>query len=121
MIRSFDAVSGHLPGEEPEEEAEHHEERPHGRSFDEFGMYSTIAYGLDCGLEFGLRGGFISGVAAAGLDERFRISPVTTWYVNPNRTLFLRAQYNYDHSNDFGDEHSVFAQVGFNWGGAEVR
>jgi len=123
MLRSFDAISGHLPGEEHEEheEEDHHEAPPHGGSFDEFGMYSSIAYGLDCGLEFGLRGEFVGGVAEAGLDERFRVSPVVTYYFNKNHTLYLRAQYNYDHSNDFGDEHSVFGQVGFNWGGPEVR
>jgi hypothetical protein len=132
MLRSFDGVSGHLPGEEEEEHEEHaepheeegeehHEEESHGGSFDEFGLYTTLAYGFENGLEFGLRGEFVEGIASAGLDERFRVSPVVTYYVNPQRTLFLRAQYNYDHSSDFGDEHSVFAQVGFNWGGPEVR
>ena len=72
-------------------------------------------------MEFGLRDEFVEGIAAAGLDERFRASPAVTYYFNENRTLFLRGQYSYDRSNDFGDEHSAWAQVGFNWGGAEVR
>lgn len=105
------------------EEHHDHEEEHHveSGSFSEFGIYSAIAYGLDNGLEFGLRGEFVEGVADAGLDERFRMSPSVTYYINPQRTLYLRTQYNYDHSDDFGDEHSVWAQVGFNWGGPEVR
>ena len=63
-----------------------HEEKPHGGSFDEFGIYSAIAYGLDNGLEFGLRGEFVEGIAAAGLDERFRVSPAVTYYFNRHRT-----------------------------------
>jgi predicted porin len=120
MVRSFDAVSGHLPGEEPEP-AEAHEQRRHGGSFDEFGIYSALAYGFENGLELGLRGEFVSGIADAGLDERFRVSPAVTYYFNKNRTFYLRGQYNFDHSSDFGNEHSVFAQVGVNWGGPEVR
>jgi hypothetical protein len=140
MLRNFDAVSGHLPGEDHEheeheheeheheehgehhdEDEEHHDEESHPGSFDEFGIYTALAYGFDNGLEFGLRGEFVGGVASAGLDERFRVSPAVTYYFDRHRTFFLRAQYNYDHSNDFGDEHSVFGQVGFNWGGPEVR
>ncbi len=123
MLRNFDAISGHLPGEEPEEEEgeAHHDEKPHHGNLDEFGIYSSLAYGLDNGLELGLRGEYVSGIAAAGLDERFRVSPGVTWYANQSRTLKLRLQYNYDHSNAFGDEHSIWTQVGFAWGGAEVR
>lgn len=127
MIRAFDAVSGghghehehEHAGEEHEEEEEH--EHPESGSFDEFGAYSALSYGLDCGLEFGLRGEYVSGVAEAGLDARFRVSPVVTYYLNKARTFYVRGQYNFDHSNDFGNENSVWVQVGFNWGGAEVR
>lgn len=135
MLRSFGAVSGHLPGEEPDaHEAEHedehaeehelehdHEEEAHAGTLDEFGIYSAIAYGFDNGIELGLRGDFVSGIARAGLDERFRVSPAVTYYLNKQRTMYLRAQYNFDHSNDFGTEHSVWGQVGINWGGPEVR
>jgi hypothetical protein len=123
MLRSFDAVSGHLPGEvELEEEGvESHEEKPHTDNLDEFGLYTSLVFGLSNGLEFGLRGEFVSGIAEAGLDKRFRISPGVTYYFNKARTVKLRLQYNYDHSNDFDDEHSLWAQVGFAWGGPEVR
>ena len=121
MLRSFGAISGHLPGEvieEPEAEEEH---SPREATLDEFGLYSDLRYGWPSGIEIGLRGEHVSGIASAGLDERYRVSPGVTYFLNSSRTVTLRVQYNYDHSNDFGDEHSVWAQFGFNWGGAEVR
>lgn len=122
MLRDFDAISGHLPGEEPaEEEEEHHEETPHRANLNEFGIYSVVSYGLDNGLEFALRGDYVSGIDAAGLDERFRVSPAVTYYLNRNRTMYLRAQYNYDHGSNFGNASSIWLQAGFNWGGPEVR
>lgn len=127
MLRQFDAVSGghEHEAEHHEDEAEHHEEEheeaPINASLSEFGIYTALAYGFDNGLEFGLRGDFVEGIADAGLDRRFRISPAVTYYFNKHRTVYLRTQYNYDHSNDFDDEHSVWTQIGFNWGGPEVR
>lgn len=135
MIRRFGAVGGgHEHEHEGEEEHEHeehahHEEEEHEheeealvrRNLTEFGMYTALAYGFDNGVELGLRGEYVEGIASAGLDERFRVSPSATWYLNKNRTLYFRTQYNYDHSSDFGDEHSVWGQIGFNWGAGEVR
>lgn len=124
MLRAFDAVSGHLPGEEESGEShgdEEHHSPAHPASLDEFGIYSSLLYGLDKGLEFELRGEYVSGIASAGLDERFRVGPAVTYFLNRNRTMFLRTQFNYDHSSDFGDACSVWAQVGINWGGPEVR
>lgn len=121
MLRSFGAVSGHLPGEEVAQEKGEHEIESHTATLDEFGMYSAIAYGFDNGIELGLRGDFVSGVARAGLDERFRVSPSVTYYLNKTHTMYFRAQYNFDHFNDFGTEHGVWGQVGINWGGPEVR
>lgn len=115
MLRRFGAISGHLPGEEK------NEEKTYDGNLDEFGIYTSLAYGLSNGLEFGLRGEFVEGIAAAGLDQRFRISPGATYYMNKSRTVKLRLQYNYDHSNDFDDEHSIWAQIGFAWGGPEVH
>ncbi len=125
MLRHFDAVAEELHEHEEEQGAPHEEQNEEyhveSGSFSEFGIYSALAYGLGNGLELGLRGEFVEGIADAGLDERYRLSPSVTYYFNPQRTLYLRTQYNFDHSNDFGDEHSVWAQVGFNWGSREVR
>ncbi len=127
--RQIDALSGHLHGEEED----HHEEEDHGEedhddhdrrrraSFDEFGIYSMLVYGLNEHIETGVRAGWVSGIDSMGLDNRFRLSPMVTWYANPARTLQARLQYNWDHSEDFGDEHSVWFQLGLNFGGPEVR
>jgi hypothetical protein len=143
MFRHFGAVSGHLPGEEEDDEAHHGgggegghaadgghhadegdhggEESPRRTSFDEFGFYTSLVYGIDDRFETGVRAGWVSGVSEAGLDDRFRLSPALTWYAGPERTLQARLQYNWDHSDEFGDEHSVWFQLGFNWGGGHVR
>lgn len=123
MIRNFKGISGHLPGEEADSLEGGHEEEEVARtgSFDETGIYSDLRYGWANNLEVGLRGEYVSGIRRAGLDERYRISPGATYYLNSKRTVMFRVQYNYDHSNDFGDAHSVWGQFGFNWGGAEVR
>lgn len=147
MLRRFGAVSGHLPGEEEEEHDEHeeegHDEHAHAEdhhdeheeheeehhedeavrraTLTEAGFYTDLRYGWESGLEVGLRGEWVEGIGDAGLDERYRISPGVTYYFKGKRNLMLRVQYNYDHSNHFGDEHSVWAQVGFNFGGPEVR
>ena len=127
--RTFGAV-----GEGEEEEEEHHEgeeeeeEEEHGHGgdgpradLDDIGLYTMLAYGFNDRVEAGLRFDYVSGISDAGLDERFRVSPNLTFSLNAQRTLFLRLQYDYDNSNDFGSEHSAWAQIGFNWGGPEVR
>ena len=152
MLRSIDAISGHLPGEEEEEEhghedegehheeehgheEDHHEEDHHGDehgdadhdeaqhydSFDEFGAYTSLLYGFNDHLAVGVRAEWVSGIRDFGLDERWRVSPNVTWFANSARTLQVRLQYDYDYSRDFGSESSVWLQVGFNWGGPEVR
>ena len=80
---------------------------------DHFGVASSLIYGFNSQMDVGLR--------ADRVLDRNRLSAVTTYYFNQARTIYLRGQYNYDRSDDFGDEHSVWCQFGFNWGGPEVR
>ncbi len=108
MVRSFDALSDDASARRQ-------------ASFDEVGVSTSLVYGFGTGLELGLRGEYVSGIAEAGIDKRYRVSPAVTYFFNANRTFYLRAQYDYDHGDDLGDQHSVWAQVGFNWGGPEVR
>ena len=126
IIRHVAAVSGELhaeeEGEEHEDEGEHHEEEPsRPGSFDEAGFYTMLAYGFNEHVETGLRAEYVSGISEMGLDERWRVSPNVTFSLDARRTAYLRLQYDYDHSPSFGSEHSGWAQIGFNWGGAEVR
>ncbi len=124
MYRHIGAVSGSLHGEEEhheEGEEDHEDVAGHRASLDEFGIYTMLVFGMDDRIETGVRSGFVSGISEMGLDERFRASPMFTWFVNEQRTVQARLQYNWDHANDWGSEHSVWFQIGFNWGGGEVR
>lgn len=125
MYRHFGAVSGelhqHEEGEEEKHEHEHEHEESRRASLDEFGLYSTLIYGLNDNWETGVRAGWVSGIDEAGLDDRFRLSPNITWYANSTRNLLARLQYNWDHSSEFGNEHSIWFQIGLTFGGAEVR
>lgn len=104
-----------------EHEEEHHDEAAGRANFRDFGFYTSLLYGFNSRFEAGLRAEYVAGERAAGLDDRFRLSPGLTYYINDARTLKFRVQYNYDHSNEFGTDHSVWGQVSFNWGGPEVR
>lgn len=134
MFREIDAVAGHLPGEEEEEHEEHGHEEDHDHdeehegiaglfhegdhaSFDEFGFSAAILYGLTDRTEIGVRADWVSGIDEFGMDDRFRVSPVLTWYANEKRTLQCRLQYNHDISDAFGSENSIWFQVGMNWPG----
>ncbi|MEM6911834.1 MAG: hypothetical protein AAF555_09665 [Verrucomicrobiota bacterium] len=130
LYRHFEAVSGHLHGDEEHEEEDHHddhdddhheEEETRQADLDEIGLYSSLVYSLDDRIDLGLRGGWVSGISEAGLDDRFRLSPMITFYSDPARTFQARLQYNYDYSDDFGSEHSIGLQIGINLGGPEVR
>ena len=125
MVRRFGAISGHLPGEEEHHGEEEHEEEAEEAvrraTLSEAGVYTDLRYGWDFGLELGVRGEWVEGISSANLDERYRISPGVTYYFNGKRNAFIRIQYNYDDSSERGDDHSILAQVGFNWGGREVR
>jgi hypothetical protein len=43
--------------------------------------------------------------------DRFRLSPNVTWY--PTEFSKLRLQYNYDHREGIGRDHSVWLQFEF--------
>jgi hypothetical protein len=107
--------------EEHGHEEEHNEDEPRRDSFGEFGVYSSVLYGFNPRLEVGLRAEYVSGDLAAGLDDRFRMGPGVTFYLNDARTFKFRTQYNYDLSQEFGTDHSVWGQFSFTWGGPEVR
>jgi hypothetical protein len=124
MLRDVDAMTGHLPGEEPAEgEKEGHEPSEPG-SFHEWGAYTSAVYGKAVRrgvIEGGLRYDFVEGVSDAGLPRRHRFSPGLTYYFNPLRTGFIRGQVNFDDIEGHGSETSVWFSAGFNWGGPEVR
>jgi len=79
------------------------------------GLYSQLLWGIKPRIVTGLRGEFASGDAGAFDSElrtdRFRLSPNLTWY--PTEFSKLRLQYNYDHRQGIGRDHSVWLQFEF--------
>src|SRR5437660_1569960 len=83
----------------------------------DWGFYSQLLWGLKPRWVAGLRGEFVTGNDGAFdasdifRGDRTRVSPNLTWY--PSEFSKVRLQYNYDHGQLFGDDHSVWMQVEF--------
>lgn len=87
-------------------------------TLEDVGFYTQVLYGFHLGWVAGLRGEYVNNDQAppdsntpGARGDRTRISPNLTWY--PSEFSKLRLQYNYDHGQVFGDEHSVWMQVEF--------
>jgi hypothetical protein len=83
----------------------------------DYGFYSQVLWGFRPRWVAGLRGEWVTGNDSA-IDrmevmrgDRTRISPVLTFF--PSEFSKVRLQYNYDHGQHFGDEHSVWLQLEF--------
>ena len=81
----------------------------------DWGGYSQVLWGIKPRVVAGLRGEFGSGSNAAFDSplraDRFRLSPNLTWY--PTEFSKVRLQYNYDHREGIGRDHSVWLQAEF--------
>jgi hypothetical protein len=87
----------------------------------DYGFYSQVAYGFHKGWVTALRFDYVfpeeqaqyERILGPDLDRasRWRISPNLTWY--PSEFSKLRLQYNFDHRNQIGDDHSVWLQFEF--------
>jgi hypothetical protein len=83
----------------------------------DWGFYSQVLWGFKPRWVAGLRGEYVNGNKGAYdpndvyRGERERISPDITFY--PSEFSKIRLQYNYDHGELFGTEHSVWLQVEF--------
>ncbi|MCB1228525.1 MAG: hypothetical protein KDK99_22160, partial [Verrucomicrobiales bacterium] len=108
-------------GAKGEAHAHEHGERLARATLSDFGFYSSALYGFSPQVEAGLRVECVTGSAEAGLDERFRLSPGVTYYLNAARSAKLRLQYNLSDSDSSGVSHGAWAQVSLTWGGPEVR
>jgi hypothetical protein len=84
----------------------------------DYGLYSQVSYGFRKGWVTALRGdyvfpdkrGFYESVTGPDPDRasRWRISPDLTYY--PSEFSKIRLQYNFDHRNGIGDDHSIWMQ-----------
>lgn len=83
----------------------------------DWGLYSQVLWGFKPRWVVGLRGEYADGNSGAYdandvfRGQRTRISPDLTFY--PSEFSKIRLQYNYDHSELFGTEHSIWMQVEF--------
>lgn len=112
MLRRFEA--GEFPGdlELPALPAE---------TLEDYGFYSQVAYGFRKGWVAAVRGDYVWPAHKARYERlldldperasRWRISPNLTWY--PTEFSKLRLQYNFDHRQTIGEDHSVWFQLEF--------
>jgi hypothetical protein len=83
----------------------------------DWGMYSQVLWGFKPRWVTGIRGDYAGGNSATYdssdpfRGERYRVSPVLTFY--PSEFSKLRLQYNYDTGEFVGDQHSVWMQLEF--------
>jgi hypothetical protein len=83
----------------------------------DWGFYLQTLWGIKPRWVAGMRGEFVTGNDGAFdasdvfRGERTRLAPNLTWY--PSEFSKIRLQYNYDHGELFGDEHSVWMQFEF--------
>src|ERR1044071_3996118 len=83
----------------------------------DWGGYSQVLWGFKPRWVAGMRGEYVNGNHGAAdqtdvfRGERTRISPDLTFY--PSEFSKIRLQYNYDHGELFGTDHSVWLQVEF--------
>lgn len=88
---------------------------PH-ETLDDWGLYAQALYGFTRGWVAGLRGDYVDGETGAfapdpDRSQRFRLSPVLTWY--PSEFSKLRLQYNLDRVEDRAYDHSIWLQAEF--------
>ncbi len=89
-------------------------------TLNDYGFYAQALWGFKPRWVAGLRGDWVDGNTGADdpndpfRGQRTRISPNLTWY--PTEFSKLRLQYNYDHGEYFGDDHSVWLQFEFQLG-----
>jgi hypothetical protein len=113
-----EAEEDHHHDEHGADEHEHHDIAMSKSS--EWGFYSEGLFSWNETWTTGLRLGYVEGIDSAGLEERYRLSPILKWTPKGNDLLAFRLQYNYDHLEE-SEEHSIWAQISLSWGGPEVR
>ncbi|MDF1738906.1 MAG: hypothetical protein P1U86_07090 [Verrucomicrobiales bacterium] len=86
-------------------------------SFDDYGISTSLLYGLSDKATLSLRHDWITGVEIAELSESQRISAALTAFVDPGQRIRTRIQYDYTMNDDIGGEHAAWLQVQIQWGG----
>ena len=88
-------------------------------TYDECGFYTHAIFTWNEKLDTGLRLGWVEGVDDFGQDERFRISPSFSYWLDSDRRVGFRTQYNFDSISGRDDEHSIWFQLNIALGSSE--
>ncbi len=91
--------------------------------FTDTGVNTAVLWEFIETWEVGVRYGYLEEVSDPELSGRERISPVLTKHFSfgNDRFALIRLQYNHDEIKNRGGEDSIWLQLGFDWGPAEVR
>ena len=112
LYRRYEAAAAEISGDDPEA-------LPiilPRESLHDWGFYAQALYGFRRRWVAGLRGEYVTADESAfhndpDRGDRFRLSPNLTFY--PTEFSKLRLQWNYDHGQLRGDDHSVWLQTEF--------
>ncbi len=85
-------------------------------SYHELGFHSHAIYSWNPHIDTALRIAWVEGVDDFGQNERVRVSPALTWWIDPDQRLSLRTQYNYDSIKGSDDEHTLWFQLNLTLG-----
>lgn len=86
-------------------------------NFDDYGVSTALFYGLSDNTTVSLRHDWVSDLAGLGLEDRHRISPAITTFLDKNQRIRARLQYDYNHSDSLPNEHAAWLQIQIAWGG----
>lgn len=94
-----------------------HDEHLDPARFRDHGVSTGIHYGLSEDATLSLRHDWVSEVKALGLEDRHRISPALTVFLDDAQRIRARVQYDCDihDGNEVG--HAAWFQLQFQWGG----
>ncbi len=94
-----------------------------GDRFDanDYGFSTALVYGLSDSTNVSLRHDWVSDLDELELEDRHRISPAITAFLDKNQRIQARLQYDYNHSDSLGDEHAAWLQIQIQWGGQGGR
>lgn len=85
--------------------------------FEDYGFSTALLYGLSDNTTVGIRHDWVSDLDALGLEDRHRLSPVLTTFLDKNKRIQARLQYDYNHSASLPEEHAAWLQIQIAWGG----
>lgn len=89
-------------------------------SFEEWAFSSSVVWQFSPEWQAALRYDYLEGATEPEFPERHRLSPsLAKSFAIGSVNSLARIQYNYDHSEERGDDHSFWLQFGFEWGSGD--